>query len=484
MVLTPAARVSFLFVLASSGTLFAQSTFNDLGAAQTASGVSMNGVVVGTNPSGYFRWTAAGGLVNIGGTAPGGGVGGQAKISNDGVYTCGTFLNPASGSNEMSRWSSASSSWLPFGGIGGSSGVETSSGWSISGDGRCTVGLGWVNGGTAHAIRRLDGGATIDLGSTVANRSTRANGVNTSGSVIVGWQDAASGFRQGAIWTNGVQTLITLASNGQPLGEAQDVSDVGTVVVGTGVSANQNQAWRWTAATGGQSLGALNPTWIAAATAVSDDGNTIIGYERPFGSPAVFGTGFIWRQGVGMTDLKTYLVSKGVPVPAAFTLALPLGISADGRTIVGLGRNGGIASGFVAKIDDCSGKAQAYGAGLAGTGNYVPFLEVNGCPAIGSSFAIDLTSVRGGASGLLFVGLSQTAVPLLGGTFLVGSLALSLPIGVSGTPGAAAAGSLSLPATLTDPALIGLTLTMQAAFSDAGAIFGASLTNGVSMTIG
>lgn len=475
---------TILALVGGSGLALAQSTFVDLGAGRQASGVSADGKVVGgTDPSQYFVWTPSSGITLIGGTAAGNGVGGQARVSNGGNRVCGTYLNPASGLHEIAYYDRSTATWTPLGGIGGSSGTEKSSGWGISGDGRAVIGLGWVNAGSAHAIRWMQGGILADLGSTVANRSTRANGTNASGSAIVGWQDATSGFRQGAVWFDGVQTIITTAG-GSPVSEAQDISDVGNWVVGNGGSSTSNQAWRWSPTTGLQNLGALNPTWTGYATGISEDGKTIIGFERAFGQSALFGVGFIWRQGVGMTDLKTYLISKGVPVPAAWTLALPLGISADGRTIVGQGRNGNVASGFVAHIDDCAGSTAAYGAGLAGSGNYVPYMAVNGCPVVGTAFTLDITSVRGAASGMMFVGLTQTSVPLLGGQFLVGSLVLSLPIAVGGTPGANAAGGLSLPVTLTDPALIGLTITLQSAFFDPGAVLGVSLTNGVTLTIG
>ena len=66
-------------------------------------------------------------------------------------------------------------------------------------------------------------------------RSSRANGCNADGTVVVGWQDSTSGFRQGAVWNDGVQTLITLGTNGAALGEASGCSADGTWVVGNGV---------------------------------------------------------------------------------------------------------------------------------------------------------------------------------------------------------------------------------------------------------
>ena len=79
--------------------------------------------------------------------------------------------------------------------------------------------------------------------------------------------------------------------------------------------------------------------------------------------------------------------------------------------------------------------------------------------------------------GYLFVGTSVNPVPLKGGTFYVGGLALNLPVVASGTPGIAGDGELNLPALITDPTLAGVELVFQAGFVDAGSASGATLTN-------
>ncbi len=127
----------------------------------------------------------------------------------------------------------------------------------------------------------------------------------------------------------------------------------------------------------------------------------------------------------------------------------------------------------------CDGFQIPYGSGLAGAGAFVPLLGVIGCPDIGQLFSISINSVVGGASGVLFVGLAQAAVPFKGGTFLVGSVAAQIPVVVGGAPGDPGAGSLALPAVLSDPILAGIDIFVQAGFSDALAVKGVSLSNGV-----
>lgn len=361
----------------------AQGTFYNLGSNRTVSGVSADGTsAAGYDGAGYFRWTVSGGVVQIGGNAPGNGIGGQAKMSDDGQFICGSFTNPLSGASEASRFDVSGGTWTPLGGIGGQSGSEISGGWGISGDGQTVVGLGWINAGSAHAIRWTQAGGMTDMGTTVPNRSTRANGTNNNGNTVVGWQDNATGFRQGAVWNNGVQTLITLGIGGSALGEASDCSNNGQWVVGSGVAANNHEPYRWRPATGAVSLGKINPTWRGAATGISGDGSVIVGFERPFPGPATFGIGLIWVDGQGPFNLNTYLTSLGIQIPANTILALPLDISADGNTIVGLARTPAATVGFVVRANSIKGNS-VYGTGTPGC-NGTHTMSVGTAPKVNS----------------------------------------------------------------------------------------------------
>ncbi|MGA1045829.1 MAG: GC-type dockerin domain-anchored protein, partial [Phycisphaerales bacterium] len=326
-----------------------QGTFDNLGPGLTASGASANGdLVVGTSPSEYFYWTEETGVVLVGGTSAGNGVGGQAKVSDDGTRMVGTVLSGSSGLYEMGICLlDSGAEWVPLGGIGSSSGGEASSGWGISGDGSTAVGLGWISAGGAHAIRSADLAAPTDLGSTVKGRSSRANGCDGDGSVVVGWQDSTSGFRQGAVWNEGLQTLITLGSSGSALGEAAACSADGSWVVGSGVSTNGWNAWRWSSETGGVNIG-TPPSfgWRGASVDISADGSTIVGFYRPFPGPATFGRGFIWNEEDGQQDLTDLAIARGIEIPTGVILALPLGISSDGTTVVGIARGPSGTFGF------------------------------------------------------------------------------------------------------------------------------------------
>lgn len=348
-----------------------QGTFDNLGSGLTPSGTTGNGsVVVGTTGSEYFYWTPSTGVILVGGTSPGGGVGGRAKISDDGERMVGTALDPGTDLQSMSVYEFQTGNWIHLGGIGSSSGGETSSGWGISGDGSTAVGLGWISAGSAHAIRSDDLAAPEDMGSTVKGRSSRANGCNGDGSVVVGWQDASTGFRQGAIWNGSVQTILT-SSSGSVLGEAGDCSADGTYVVGSGVSSNGFNAWRWSAKTGGVNIGSPPSSgWRGASVEISADGATVVGFYRPFPGPAIFGRGFLWTEAEGQQDLTDLAIAAGIEIPAGVVLALPLGLSADGNTVVGIARGPSGSFGFRLQFGspcpaDLDGNGEVGGSDLA-----------------------------------------------------------------------------------------------------------------------
>ena len=345
-------------VVAAAGAMASAGTtgFYKLGSGFTPTGISDNGVVAGTSDAlgGYFTWTASGGAVNIGGVLPEG-YGGQASISNDGTRVGGTNINTATGRGEMAYYDITSASWTNLGGIGSSSDNSTSSGWGISGDGQHMVGLGWINAGTAHAIQWSAGTGTVDMGSTVTDRSTRANAVSDNGSVVVGWQDDDFGFRQGAVWVNGVQTTIS-DNDGNPMGEASSVSGDGQWV--TGITSN-DRSWRYN--TVSEDFEYLDPIGsgyffpTALGTGISDDGSIIVGQVRDFGPP-VFGNGFIWQEGVGTMSLNDYFDSMGVDYEDGFVFSAPFAVSGDGDTFAGWGLDGnGALSGWVVTVPSPAG---------------------------------------------------------------------------------------------------------------------------------
>lgn len=338
------------FLATLSSLALGQPAYYNLGPAANVSGLSADGsVAAGYLTSGsFFYWTVSGGRVFVGGNGPGDGVGGSAMMSDDGTYFSGNSTDPITQLSQMSRYHIPSQTWELLGGIGSSSGIEGSSGWGMSGNGQSVVGLGWVNAGTAHAIQWTSPGPTQDLGSTFDGSSSRANATNYDGGVVVGWQDGDNG-RQAAIWDQGVQSLI-FDNMGDPVGEASDVSGDGNWVVGQG---GFGEPWRYNRSTGVfENLGLVDPNASfpsRGATGVSDDGRTIVGFERDFFNPFGGNFGTIWIEGLGIQDLTVFATAAGVPLPLGVQLIIPLAISADGRTIAGIDNS---FEGFVVTIPE------------------------------------------------------------------------------------------------------------------------------------
>jgi uncharacterized membrane protein len=205
----------------------------------------------------------------------------------------------------------------------------------MSRNGQFVVGNGWISAGNAHGMV-WNNGTVTNLGSAFADRSSRADGVSNDGSLIGGYQDREDGYRSGSVWVNGVQVLLE-NSNGEPLGEVHAVSADGNWAVGGGGWYLGGAAYRWNPGTG---LEALDNPFAAEglemfATAVSDDGSVIVGVARdpmPWGA---LDQGWVWTPSTGTMRMNDYLNAIGVSTTDI--LSNPLGISPDGRTIVGYG---------------------------------------------------------------------------------------------------------------------------------------------------
>lgn len=158
---------------------------------------------------------------------------------------------------------------------------------------------------------------------------TVTSGINSDGEVIVGHTEdggqPARAFRR--VGTGPLQNLGVLP--GEAATRATGVSGDGMTVVGAathggGPGGAGGQAFRWTEATGLQSLGFLRPgSTLSEANGISRDGSTIVGTSRAFEYE-----GFRWTQAGGMQPLPTIL---GAPNIESFAHA----VNADGSVVVG-----------------------------------------------------------------------------------------------------------------------------------------------------
>ena len=255
-------------------------------------------------------------------------------------------------------------------GTAGGFGQGISEAYGVSDNG-IAVGLAYDETNNPIAFRWTADEGMTRLPVNRPDKYSRANGISRDGSTVFGWNDQEDGYRSGVIWQNG-QVIDLTDSTGTPVGEALAASADGSVVVGMfDTTANGDEAWRWTAATGVQAIGAItgapaSPKQINAnrqrsqsqisvrserrdvrrgtspdgfffpqayAFAVSDDGNVVLGAS---------GAGFsreatIWTPAGGMQFLSSYAAAHGVTIPAGWDMNSALAISSDGLTLAGWG---------------------------------------------------------------------------------------------------------------------------------------------------
>jgi probable HAF family extracellular repeat protein len=295
------------------------------GGRSEAYGVSADGVVVGRvfNAAGQdraFRWTAAGGMRNLG--TLGGRESWANGVSADGSVVVGRAYN-AAGQRRAFRWT-ASGGMRNLGTLGG----DESEAYGVSADGAVVVGGSYNAAGYGNAFRWTASGGMQNLG-TLGGDASWALGVSADGAVVVGLADNAAGQWRAFRWTasGGMQNLGTLGGDESA---AWGVSADGAVVVGWAENAaGQWRAFRWTASGGMQNLGTLGGgrSW---ALGVSADGAVVVGWAE---NAAEQRRAFRWTAAGGMEDLNTTYAN--LLTPGSY-LERATAISPDGRYIVGL----------------------------------------------------------------------------------------------------------------------------------------------------
>ncbi len=124
---------------------------------------------------------------------------------------------------------------------------------------------------------------------------------------------------------------------------------------------------------------------------------------------------------------------------------------------------------------------QPYGTGCPGSGGFTPTLKNVGCPIAGSTFKINVARGLGGAAMLLFAGTGTSSIPLGGGcTYLLAPVLP--PLFQTTLPGVGPGNggvSLGLPVPANLP--VGLSITLQVALIDPGALAGFTCTNALAL---
>jgi probable HAF family extracellular repeat protein len=306
-------------------------------------GLSASGAVVSggfNNGQGGFYWMPTTGVIFAGGVTATG-------VSGDG-HTIVGWARDSGGVQQAAVWLRATE-WRLLGSFAGNTrpcGLSLSQAQGVNSDGQTVVGFAWPNGcEPPHAFRWQESTGMSDLGSTVQGRASRGQGVSADGMVVVGDQESAEGFFQGARWAGGRQELMTGPEG--PAGSALAANRDGSIVVGrvcvpSSGRVGDQSAWIWTAQGGTTCLPAPRrlvspgPAIIVEAAATSDDGQVIGGSQNVGGSAD--SNAVLWIGGQP-TYLKEFLQANGLP--SAFRTWINTGtitgISPDGRVLVGWG---------------------------------------------------------------------------------------------------------------------------------------------------
>lgn len=292
-----------------------------------AAGISADGsTVVGywqsrlDAPAAAVRWSVSGGRpVNMGRAGPG--LDTRATgVSADGSVIAGTTRGPGGATGAF--WWTEENGAKRFTAQAGAAHGAAASGVVVAGDG-AVFGTASIGRAPARAVRIAPDGRAIDMGALAGGQGlSTINGVNLGGNVLVGMSTGASGWRAVREVNGQKMRPLGLLPNSTESSATACTPD-GSVVVG-----QSGRAFRWTEASGMIELGVLSGANDSRALGVSASGQTIVGQS---GDRA-----FIWTPARGMRDLGEVLGSRGADV-RGWTLLTAVGISSDGRTIVGNG---------------------------------------------------------------------------------------------------------------------------------------------------
>jgi probable HAF family extracellular repeat protein len=322
------------------------------------SGISGDGrVVAGYNFSGTdrqaVRWLngAAQGLGDLEGSQYSSSATG---VSGDGSVVVGTgaFTYNGRPSGQAFRWENGTMTGLGTLGPSGPNSLAGSAANGVSGDGRVVVGSSSAPGAEAVEAFRWVNGVMQGLGDLPGGAFwSTASGANQDGSVVVGGSitDAGGGttaFR----WTQagGMVPLAGLSGTSYAYGLTPD----GSTVVGFTGSDRTRRPFRWQNGVA-QDLGEVVGGPIEGiAYDVSADGNTVVGAGNlPVGgSPH---SAWLWDPVHGMQNLHTLLTQQYGLDLDGWTLYSATGVSDDGTTIAGYGKNpAGEVQGFLAVVPE------------------------------------------------------------------------------------------------------------------------------------
>lgn len=371
---TATALVSILAGLATAPAMaqelethLADGTFETSASAVSADGSVVVGRTLASTLEGdrAFRWTADDGFEQLTDTRSF-----ANAVSADGTVIVGSI--GIHGSTRAFRWTEAGGLMevdLLDGGI-------SADAYGVSHDGAVIVGRSLGEGNLATAVRWSADGAAESLGMLEGGNRSTAYGVSGDGLVIVGesssgtsgpWQEA---FR----WTEATGMVELGKLNNSDQSQARAASFDGSVIVGWARDGETQQqtAMRWTEETGMESLGILNDGTMSIAYDVSDDGLVIVGSAAD-GADNNITRGFRWTSDSSIQTVEDWLREAGADIASNVTRNA-YGVNEDGTVIVGDTHDSRMFIARIAQSGGGDGDGDGSGNGKGNGGNPPPGL--------------------------------------------------------------------------------------------------------------
>jgi probable HAF family extracellular repeat protein len=301
--------------------------------------------------AGAFRWTAAGGVEDIGGDMD------AVYISRDGKTIVARAAD-SKGVKQAAIWQSGKD-WKLLGGFPNGTPDERSvlsSGNGVSADGSVVIGIATFEAGF-HAFRWDAKNGMVDLGSLQKDSSV-AVAISADGNIIVGFDESPPGGqvlvsnnRVGAVFASGLERFLHAFGWA---GEARATNNNGSIIVGrthplggrflpdgTFQQYSSATTYMYTAWDGRfYDLGAAVKTELSEKLqlveygslpyGVSDDGRVvggITGQADPVAS--------IWTAATGMLRMSDYLTANGITAHQGLKLTFTSYVSPDGKRLAG-----------------------------------------------------------------------------------------------------------------------------------------------------
>ena len=377
----------------------------DLPAGSWANDVTPDGkVVVGTWNYGdgfIWRWQEEPNPTIV----PGGDI---VAVSDDGSVVAGNWNDPGLGATVAAIWTAAGG-WQSLGYIDVCGSYSTA--YDISGDGTTVVGLAWKNC-SGRGFRWTAATGMLELQNLV-NGNNRCSAISGDGSALGGFAQGTFS-RTPAYWDASTAGVVLDANfEGEVHGFNEDGSiSVGTLYFGIG---GYYDAFVRDAGTGVvTNLGSLHSNWGGNATDLSEDGSVIVGYDVN----GLAREAWVWTSSDGIISLNDRLAAGGLTgIDPQFVCRA---VSDDGKIIVGGGYDGvggpfGFG-GFIASLEDLPWTNLFQG--LAGTGGLTPKLLGDGALTAGSPTLLAIEDARANSSAWVVLGFTELGAPFKSGVLV------------------------------------------------------------------